>query len=610
MKNHLHARFQRQRNLQSGFTLVEMLVAVALVLLMMSLFAEIFSLAIGSMSRQKGVAENDQRARMVLTLLKGDLEKRTFRDLVPFVPGTNTSITPINSALPNRRGYLCYSENNPLDETDDVLRLSIEVNQISQNSDITPLYGRATALGGAAGLQSNPNQPDGDDGEFPTPPALTNNTGMAPSAEVVYFLRGRRLYRRQMLIREPYVSNAGTDPSTGNPPTATPIFGATYSSGSGIFWRDFDYSVFYHRVNNQPRFHDNTSLSNDSTAPAFNLGGGFTVPVSLGVPHLRFGHTTFVTSGVPKEFLGADNGGIANFIGCYTHEETSSPAFVDPGQSTTASTNPHSQTGLSFDTTNTDPSIDPFTVDQFRGGARVGEDLLLANVLSFDIKIWDPGVSLGPDGLAGDGVNTFLRGTTAPGDEDGNGSINDNIERGWKNSDDGDWRDLGHSDLQGYYSRAAGATNANGTTYGNRFDTWHPTTALTDLPPYRASYYYPTGTTAASNRNWRSRDFWAASNPTSVGDVIFPPNAVAAAQGFSFAYRCRAVGAVTQNTGLVAPTSWPTTAGTTIVDGDVLWECVENTIPVKGLQFRIRYLDSSSGLVRDLTLVQYLNVPN
>ena len=56
--------------MRQAFTLVEMMIAVALVLLMMSLFAEIFSVAIGSMSRSKGVAENDQRARMVLTILK------------------------------------------------------------------------------------------------------------------------------------------------------------------------------------------------------------------------------------------------------------------------------------------------------------------------------------------------------------------------------------------------------------------------------------------------------------------------------------------------------------------------------------------------------------
>ena len=48
---------------RSGFTLVEMLVSVALVLLMMSLFASIFSMASGSVSTQRGISNHDQKAR-------------------------------------------------------------------------------------------------------------------------------------------------------------------------------------------------------------------------------------------------------------------------------------------------------------------------------------------------------------------------------------------------------------------------------------------------------------------------------------------------------------------------------------------------------------------
>jgi len=44
------------RSRVAGFTLVEMLVAVALVLLMMSIFAQIFQMATGSLSQQRGIA--------------------------------------------------------------------------------------------------------------------------------------------------------------------------------------------------------------------------------------------------------------------------------------------------------------------------------------------------------------------------------------------------------------------------------------------------------------------------------------------------------------------------------------------------------------------------
>ena len=52
----------------AGFTLVEMLVSVACVLLMMSMFAQIFQMATGSLSQQRGLAENDQKARMITPL--------------------------------------------------------------------------------------------------------------------------------------------------------------------------------------------------------------------------------------------------------------------------------------------------------------------------------------------------------------------------------------------------------------------------------------------------------------------------------------------------------------------------------------------------------------
>src|SRR5262249_10464362 len=55
-------RLERRR---AGFTLVEMLVAVALVIIMMTLFATIFQMATGAMQKQKGLSENDQRVRLV-----------------------------------------------------------------------------------------------------------------------------------------------------------------------------------------------------------------------------------------------------------------------------------------------------------------------------------------------------------------------------------------------------------------------------------------------------------------------------------------------------------------------------------------------------------------
>ena len=103
----------------TGFTLVEMLVSVAIVLLMMSMFAQIFQMATGSLSQQRGIAENDQKARMLTTTLRGDLERRTFRDVFPFRAGEDTR--QLGHSLSRRAGYVEIDENDPSDDTDDVL---------------------------------------------------------------------------------------------------------------------------------------------------------------------------------------------------------------------------------------------------------------------------------------------------------------------------------------------------------------------------------------------------------------------------------------------------------------------------------------------------------
>ncbi|MCX7395474.1 MAG: prepilin-type N-terminal cleavage/methylation domain-containing protein [Planctomycetales bacterium] len=134
------------RSRVAGFTLVEMLVAVALVLLMMSIFAQIFQMATGSLSQQRGIAENDQRGRFLTTTLRADLDQRTFRDVLPFRANEDTQ--QLGDSLSRRRGYFSIDENDPSDDTDDVLSLTASVNIKSQNAEGSPFTGRAKSLSG------------------------------------------------------------------------------------------------------------------------------------------------------------------------------------------------------------------------------------------------------------------------------------------------------------------------------------------------------------------------------------------------------------------------------------------------------------------------------
>ena len=168
-----------QSNRRAGFTLVEMLVAVTLVLLMMSMFASIFQMASESLSTQRGIANNDQKARAFAIRLRSDLDKRTFRSVIPFFQNEDANTSP--NSFASRQGYFYLSTNDPSDSSDHVLQFTVNAHVISKNQDETPYYGKGTQLLSDDGLMSvsdrngdgmvdlrdalleSPNQPEADD---------------------------------------------------------------------------------------------------------------------------------------------------------------------------------------------------------------------------------------------------------------------------------------------------------------------------------------------------------------------------------------------------------------------------------------------------------------
>ena len=124
-------------------------------------------------------------------------------------------------------------------------------------------------------------------------------------------------------------------------------------------------------------------------------------------------------------------------------------------------------------------------VSEFSGGPRVGEDILMTNVVAFDIKVWDGAFSEAD--LNGDGVFDPNE------DVNGNGQL-DLL---------GGFADLGHDGQTGFYKQDSGGSPNFGNqnlNYGplndvdgtqNRvFDTWHTAVDLNsdstpELPPFR-----------------------------------------------------------------------------------------------------------------------------
>ena len=131
------ARLDLTKRLRA-FTLIEMLIAVTLVLLMMVLFAEIFSLAADSMNLQRGISENDQQVRTLTTVLRSDLQKRTFRNLVPFFPGESPDDENSSYSFGNRAGYFYLSTNDPVNGRDNVLQFTVRSTERDGDPNDTP----------------------------------------------------------------------------------------------------------------------------------------------------------------------------------------------------------------------------------------------------------------------------------------------------------------------------------------------------------------------------------------------------------------------------------------------------------------------------------------
>ena len=369
-----------------GFTLVEMLVSVALVLLMMILFTEIFQIASNSISAQRGLSENDQRARMLTTLIQSDLNKRTFQHVVPYDPseGPATSVVPFQ----NRRGYLVISENDPNNDTDDLIQFTADTSITTKLLDTTPYFGQSTVLGdtittgGKRPELIHPNQPETDDAKI-----TSDQTSQSPYAEICYFMRGGNLYRRTLLIRKPLDLETTTtsQPTAGQDPALLPgtvtdglsFFdpaNSSYNLYNGNFWNDFDFSAYrFGTPTPYAHFHDIYSLDNTTLESLI---------VSLGRPNFRFGYNH--ATGFPREYVD-DTDSTGQFIGRFTHQETSDSDFLYPQfNSTAGGNNPMNPSGstLVFDRDNN-------VVDQYRNGLRRAEDLVLSNVVSFDIKLFD-----------------------------------------------------------------------------------------------------------------------------------------------------------------------------------------------------------------------------
>lgn len=471
------------QNKRRAFTLVEMLVAVALISILMLMFAQIFSLAADVVGQQRGIATNDQSERQLRTVIRDDLSHRTFGTMIPF----RASSTPLTDEEKIREGYFHIGEGRPENDLDDVLQFTI--NRRVSNQDESPIYGRAKSLTGAP----DPNEPEFDDDWD------ADGIGASSFAEVVYFIRNGNLYRRVILIRD----KAPHDPQDSMGANLIP---GNYTFNSQNFWSDFDYAAYFDGTS--PRFLGFNHLRNDLGSPSF------------GLPNFRFGFHNGL--GIPKSSV------VNGFIGRFTHRETSSSAFRYPGYAT-ATTGDDPMAPTANLNLNSEGIVSEFAaVDT--NTTRYNEDVVLTNVHAFDIKVWEPGFVVGADnqpGVAGvdDDLNLSMdqmnigAGATDSlladiheigwrasddllgldggpgvvtdgvpggiGDDDGDG-VDDNPEEiGWPGTDDANlarFLDIGHGGTYPLLYGGPSSGSSFNSDFGNCFDTWHPDCAVGTTP--------------------------------------------------------------------------------------------------------------------------------
>lgn len=555
-----------------------MLVSVTLVLLLMTMFASIFQIATGSMSKQRGISENDQRARTLFNVTTRDFQRRTFRYPLAYYPTEDSATSP--TSFSNRSGYLYISTNDPNSGLDDMFQLTVNANILTEDADATPFFGRSAELADRripgrvqTGLAISPNQPEADDGSL-----SPNSVSSSPVAEICYFVRRGNLYRRVVLVREPLSvagQNLGPQPTarstynyfSGQPnPANVATYDGLFAVNNTVFIPDgagappfsseptltndfhllFDHSAYMTMTGANPsaRFVGVGALSNELT------GAG---PEALANPARRFGFNPFTKRSREHTVNNGAGYGPPVFMGRFTQAETSTTNFNYPQNTSreelllpaynTADSNGLVAVDLNFDgtidatSTNGNPldvvatplALNPGNgvVSSFdgthhslgiegRGGERRVEDLLLANVHEMKVEIWDQ----------------RLQRFVTPGHTSGNPATGE----------------LGDYHVLRCHNPLAGPMP--GVNNGAVFDTWHPTEAAFDsdggggaltVPersaPYLAYQYYPPKLTPAnaadppgpspstmpepSTENAANRGYWHESTTYAAGEVVF-----------------------------------------------------------------------------------------
>jgi type II secretory pathway component PulJ len=351
---------------RSGYTLVEVLVATALTMMVLAAVVQVFGTVSESISDARSFVEKVDQLRITQRQLKQDLEGETAYMTPPLAPEQNL-------------GYFEYVE-GPLGP---VLSLGDTVNTQAVNID--------------RGNEMDSTQGDTDDvlmfttrsRTLPFVGRIAGVASLSQLAEVAWFVRGRTLYRRVLLIA-PQTNVSGT-----------------YSTG---FYNNYDLSARYDPV--QGKMVPNTLADLTRPENRFAHTNGFTATNITPYVYPPHPHNagTWLTGGTVSNPSIVWPTGAASTSTWLTGlklptlcESTCnawdlSKALPTPGTTPALTLTPTSV----FDAWRSPyafSQLDPLTgnlnsASGYYNSARVSEDVILTNVIGFDVKAWDPGAPI------------------------------------------------------------------------------------------------------------------------------------------------------------------------------------------------------------------------
>ncbi|HPU05662.1 MAG TPA: prepilin-type N-terminal cleavage/methylation domain-containing protein [Thermogutta sp.] len=353
---------------RSGFTLVEILVATAISLIMLGAVVAVFASVMQSINQARAVLETSDRLRSAAELLRADLKGLTVIPVPPRDPANNEGYFEYTEGPIGQNGQIRpFAGAHPLAVVNlddlDAAGNPYQDSTVGDNDDILMFTTRSTGrpFVGRCLVSGQPTTIESD------------------VAEVAWFVRGNRLYRRLRIVAPKAMAlcdvnaNGRLDPAEWIPANDT---------GAVNFNRYYDVAVHFDRNAGGWVFSTLGDLTKPENRYAHLIGDPLN-PASFPFHPHRAGWQPL---GLPTLAESASAGAATTWLTSGLLPALSLTSLAAPLDKWDLWTNPYPvaevdpQTGLLR------------TVGQLY---RESEDLVLTNVVAFDVKIWDPTAPIG-----------------------------------------------------------------------------------------------------------------------------------------------------------------------------------------------------------------------